>query len=45
MSHESGHVIISKLKAALNAPLPGGGKWWHVLTLCVLSAWGGAKFF
>ncbi len=45
MSHESGHVIISKLKTFLTKPIPGGGKWWHVVALVAASFVAGAKVF
>jgi hypothetical protein len=44
MSHIAGHIIITKVKEFLSAPLPGGGKVWHVVTLCALCLWIGAKW-
>jgi hypothetical protein len=45
MTHEKEHVIIHKVKEFLNAPLPGGGKRWHVVVLCALCLYAGAKWF
>jgi hypothetical protein len=36
MPHRTDHVV-HQLKAFLEAPLPGGGKRWHVAALCALS--------
>lgn len=43
MTHNSQHVIIHRVKEFLTAPLPGGGKRWHVVTLCLI-AWAVGKF-
>ena len=45
MTHESSHVIIHKLKEALTAPIPGGGKRWHIVVLCLVCVAIGAKLF
>jgi hypothetical protein len=44
MTHNSEHVIIHKAKAFLNAPLPGGGKRWHVALLVLASFLVGLAF-
>lgn len=44
MTHNREHVIIHKARTFLEAPLPGGGKRWHVLVLCALSFGLGAWF-
>lgn len=43
MTHESSHVIIKKIRDFLVAPLPGGGKRWHVALLLAI-AWAVGKF-
>lgn len=43
MTHTPSHIIITNVKAFLNAPLPGGGKRWHVAVLLVI-AWAIGKF-
>lgn len=42
MPHET--TVIHKMKEFLTAPLPGGGKRWHVAALCVICFLAG-KFF
>lgn len=44
MPHRTDHVI-NRIGAFLEAPLPGGGKRWHVVLLCVLCFAAGAKLF
>lgn len=44
MPHRTDHVM-QKLKTFLEAPLPGGGKRWHVAALVLLSFAAGAWFF
>lgn len=44
MTHESEGTVIHKVKHALNAPIPGGGKWWHVAALVLLSFGAGCFF-
>lgn len=34
MTHKSSHIIIHKAREFLTAPLPGGGKRWHVAVMC-----------
>jgi hypothetical protein len=45
MTHRTEHVIIHKAREFLTAPLPGGGKRWHVAILSAVSALLGAWFF
>lgn len=45
MTHNREHVIIHKVRAFLEAPLPGGGKRWHVAALVLLSFGAGGYFF
>ncbi len=45
MTHNSQHVIIHKVKTFLDAPLPGGGKRWHVAALVVAAFIAGAVCF
>ncbi len=45
MTHNREHTIIHKAGAFLSAPLPGGGKRWHVAILSLLSAALGGWFF
>ena len=41
MTHNSEHVIIHKVKAFLEAPIPGGGKRWHIAAIAVAAFVGG----
>lgn len=45
MTHDRDHIVIQKVRAFLEAPLPGGGKRWHVAVLVLLSFSGGALIF
>jgi hypothetical protein len=45
VTHKSSHVIIHKAREFLTAPLPGGGKRWHVALLTLLSGGIGGWFF
>ena len=45
MTHKSSHIIIHKAQAFLTAPIPGGGKRWHVALLSLLSGFTGGWFF